>query len=119
MVRVDILFNSISVISGRCAGDNKRLYAMEPHLRLKRFPPQAGIERGITGKIGMYLHVLTHVSMETEEWSQGVTIRPHQWDSGVLFPLNLLILYIVLIVNSGYIIILVIYMNIKIGKSSC
>ena len=29
------LFNSISVISGQCVGDNEWLCAMEPHLRLK------------------------------------------------------------------------------------
>ena len=40
------LFNSISVISGRWAGDKERLYAMEPRLRLKRSPSQAGLEPG-------------------------------------------------------------------------
>ena len=38
------LFNSISVISGRCLADNVRLCAMEPRLRLERFPPKAGLE---------------------------------------------------------------------------
>ena len=32
-----VLLNSISVISGRLADDNERLYALEPHLRLRRF----------------------------------------------------------------------------------
>ena len=32
-----ILFNSISVISGRQEVDNERLCAVEPHLRLRRF----------------------------------------------------------------------------------
>ena len=32
-----IIFNSISVISGRWAGDNERMCAMEPLLRLRRF----------------------------------------------------------------------------------
>ena len=36
-LRVHVLFNSISVISGRWADDNERLCAMEPHLRLRRF----------------------------------------------------------------------------------
>ena len=38
-LRFYVLFNSISVISGRRADDNERLYAMEPHLRqpLRRF----------------------------------------------------------------------------------
>ena len=31
------LFNSISVISGRCVDDNERLCAMELRLRLRRF----------------------------------------------------------------------------------
>ena len=33
-----------SVISGRWFGDNEWLYAMEPCLRLKRSPPQAGLK---------------------------------------------------------------------------
>ena len=41
-LRFYVLFNSISVISGRWAGDNERLCAMEPRLRLKRSSPQAG-----------------------------------------------------------------------------
>ena len=32
-----VLFTSISVISGRWADDNERLWAMEPRLRLKSF----------------------------------------------------------------------------------
>ena len=36
-----VIFNSISVISRRWLGDNKRL---EPRLRLERFPPQAELE---------------------------------------------------------------------------
>ena len=47
-----ILFNSVSVISGRWADDNERLCAMEPRLRLKRFPPQAGIEPGTARSVG-------------------------------------------------------------------
>ena len=42
-----VLFNSISVISGRWVGDNERLYAMEPRLRLKRFPPSARDQKQI------------------------------------------------------------------------
>ena len=37
-LRFYVLFNSISVISGRRTGDNERLCAMERRLRLKRFP---------------------------------------------------------------------------------
>ena len=36
-LRFYVLFNSISVISGRCLDDNERLCAMELHLRLRRF----------------------------------------------------------------------------------
>ena len=39
-----VLFNSISVISGRWAGDNERLCAMEPRLRLNKSPSQTGLE---------------------------------------------------------------------------
>ena len=33
-----VLFNSISIISGRCLVENERFYTMEPRLRLSRFP---------------------------------------------------------------------------------
>ena len=36
-LRFYVLFNSISVISGRCLDDNERLCAMELRLRLSRF----------------------------------------------------------------------------------
>ena len=36
-LRFYVLFNSISVISGRWTDDNERLCAMEHHLRLRRF----------------------------------------------------------------------------------
>ena len=36
-LRFYILFNSFSVISGRCSDDNERLCAMELRLRLRRF----------------------------------------------------------------------------------
>ena len=37
-----VLLNSISVESGRLAGFNEKLSAMEPCLRPKRSPPQTG-----------------------------------------------------------------------------
>ena len=36
-LRFYVLFNSISVISGRCLDDNERLCAMELRLRMRRF----------------------------------------------------------------------------------
>ena len=36
-LRFYVLFNSISVISGRCLDDNERLCAMELRLQLRRF----------------------------------------------------------------------------------
>ena len=39
-----LLFNGISVISGRWAGDNESLCAMGPLLRLKRSLSQADLE---------------------------------------------------------------------------
>ena len=41
-LRLYILFNSISVISGQWEIDNERLCAMEPRLRLRRFRPERG-----------------------------------------------------------------------------
>ena len=39
--RLNVLFNSVSIISGRREGNNERLYAFKPRLRLTRFPPPA------------------------------------------------------------------------------
>ena len=36
-LRFSVLFNSMSVISGRCLDDNERLCAMKFRLRLRRF----------------------------------------------------------------------------------
>ena len=36
-LRFNVLFNSVSIISGRRTDDNERLYAIEPRLRLRRF----------------------------------------------------------------------------------
>ena len=41
-----VLFNSISVISGRWADDNERLCAMEPRLRVRRFRLERGSNSG-------------------------------------------------------------------------
>ena len=41
-----VLFNSVSVISGRWPDDNERLCAMEPHLRLRRFRLERGSNSG-------------------------------------------------------------------------
>ena len=45
-LRFYVLFNSISVISGRWADDNERLCAMEPRLRLRRFCLERGSNSG-------------------------------------------------------------------------
>ena len=45
-LRFYILFNSISVISGRLADDNERLCAMAPRLRLRRFRHERGSNPG-------------------------------------------------------------------------
>ena len=43
----NVLFNTITVISGTWMGDNERLCAMElPSLRLKRFRSPASLEQG-------------------------------------------------------------------------
>ena len=50
-----VLFNNISVISGRWADDTKRLCAMEPGLRLKSSSPQAGLELTAARSVGQRL----------------------------------------------------------------
>ena len=45
-LRFYVLVHSISVISGRWLGNNERLCAMEPRLRLKKSLPQAELEPG-------------------------------------------------------------------------
>ena len=44
MAQFYVLFNSISIISGRLEGDNEKLCAMKSSLQLKRSPPEAGLE---------------------------------------------------------------------------
>ena len=56
-----VLFNSISVISGRRKGGNERLCAMEPCLRLKRFLP-LGVELG-TARSGPEVIKLVHAQL--------------------------------------------------------
>ena len=50
-----VLFNSISVISGRRADENERLCAMEPRLRVKRSSPKAGLELTTARSVGQRL----------------------------------------------------------------
>ena len=50
-----ILFNSIAVISGPWMGDNNRLCVVEPRLRLKRSPSQAGLEPRTARSVGQHL----------------------------------------------------------------
>ena len=47
-LRFYIPFQQFSVISGQLVGATERLCAMEPHLQLKRTPPQVVLEPGIT-----------------------------------------------------------------------
>ena len=55
VLRFYVRFNSSSVISGRWADGIERLCAIEPRLRLKRSPPQAGLEPGTAGSKGKRL----------------------------------------------------------------
>ena len=45
-LRFYVLFNSVSVISGRWADDSETLCAMEPRLRLRRFRLERGSNSG-------------------------------------------------------------------------
>ena len=47
-LRLYVLLNSISVITGRWEVENEKLCAMEPRFRLKIFSSQARIEPGTT-----------------------------------------------------------------------
>ena len=51
----NVLFSSFSVISGRCAGNNERLCAMELRLRLGRFRLEAWLEPGNARSVGRRL----------------------------------------------------------------
>ena len=64
-LRFFVLFNSISVISGRSTGDNERLYVVEPRLRLKRSLLQsAGLEsRAATCVTGNAINCLTNLQI--------------------------------------------------------
>ena len=46
MTQFYVLFNSISVISGRCLDDNERLLAINSVYGSKKISPRAGIELG-------------------------------------------------------------------------
>ena len=50
-----VLFNGISVISGRWADDNERLCAMIPGLRLRRVRLERGIKPGTARPVGQRL----------------------------------------------------------------
>ena len=52
--------NSISVISGRYAGDNEMLCALESRLPLKRSRPQAGLELWFDRSVGQRLNLLSY-----------------------------------------------------------
>ena len=52
-LRFNVIFITISIISERWAGDNERPCAVEP--RLKRSPPQAGLEPGNARSVGQRL----------------------------------------------------------------
>ena len=54
-LRFYILFNRMSVISGRRTDNNGRLCAMEPHLRLEKIPPVEGLEPRTDRSIGQRL----------------------------------------------------------------
>ena len=49
-----VLFNSISVKLRQCLGDNERLYALEPHWWLERFPCQLRLEPMTARSVGQH-----------------------------------------------------------------
>ena len=59
-LRFYVFFNSISVLSGQWDCDSKRLYAMEPRLRLKRSPPQVGLKPGTARSVASVSYSMMH-----------------------------------------------------------
>ena len=55
MTPFHVLFNSISVKSGRRADDNERMCAMEPNIPLKRSLPQVGLKPMTARSVGQHL----------------------------------------------------------------
>ena len=54
-LRFYVLFNSISVILGRCADNSERLCAMATPLTVEKISPRAGIEPGTARSGGQRL----------------------------------------------------------------
>ena len=63
-------FNSNSVIIGRQEVDNEMLYAMEPRLRLERYPSPAGLEPGTASSAGQRLTYLA-----TKQTNDGAVLK--------------------------------------------
>ena len=51
-LRFYVLFNTISVISGRWADDNERLYAFNSPFTIDKILPLAGLQLGIARSVG-------------------------------------------------------------------
>ena len=54
-LRCYIIFNSILVILGHLEGDNERLYAIEPHLLLKRKFEKISVSGGIQIQLASFV----------------------------------------------------------------
>ena len=64
-----VLFNSISIISGRWANDNERLCAMKSRERLRRFRLDRSFKLGNARSVGQRLtHRAIGTPLSTESW---------------------------------------------------
>ena len=77
-LRFYVIFNSISVISGRWLADNERICAIEPLLRSIRFPPQARLESGIARSVGSprFADIITRVELRGASWKLRLKFYP-------------------------------------------
>ena len=70
-LRFYVLFNSVSVISGRCMDDNERLCAMELRLRLRRYH----LERGSNSVREISRPALNPLSYWGSDFHEGMELR--------------------------------------------
>ena len=72
-------FYSISVISGHWEGENARLSAMKPCLRLERFLSPADLEPGTARSAGQRLTELTRLLTVFESALEGEFLLQWRW----------------------------------------
>ena len=75
-LRLNILFNSISVISGQWADDNEKAVCSGTPFAVEKISPRAGLEFGTTRSVGQ---CLTHVRLEQIQICQPIHRRKERF----------------------------------------